>query len=190
MSLSYKKIVYVWNEPRGLVDVPKRLTYQSVDASNQAEFMDMVSQVMSTSVDKNDQKAVELHGAKATAERFVKEAPDHFVVNHAWWQIAYNGTTSIGFVQPVLYPDSQKDDLEEATIYYIGVLPEYRGHNYAYDLLCKATRLMQEFGVWRIYCDTDVDNIAMINTFRRVGYKQDGEPKEITLRNYPLTVGK
>lgn len=61
------------------------------------------------------------------------------------------------------------------------VLPERRGNGYAYDLLCQCTRIMQEVGVWRIYCDTDVLNTPMIATFKRAGYQQEGEPKVVDI---------
>ena len=69
-----------------------------------------------------------------------------------------------------------EDGLEEATIYYIGVLPEYRGRGFATDLLSKGTRVLQDVGVWRVFCDTDANNLPMISTFKRVGYQQYGEP--------------
>ena len=69
-----------------------------------------------------------------------------------------------------------EDGLEEATIYYIGVLPEYRGQGFATDLLLNGTRVLQDVGVWRVFCDTDANNLPMISTFKRVGYQQYGEP--------------
>lgn len=69
-------------------------------------------------------------------------------------------------------------DLKKSTIYHIGVLPEQRGKGYAAALLRKGTSVLQEIGVWRIYCDTDVFNTPMIDTFREVGYKQFGPAEE------------
>ena len=97
-----------------------------------------------------------------------------------WWQFAYDQDGElVGFILPVIYPGSHKGSLEEATVYYMGVVPTQRGHNHAIDLLCQGTRIMQDVGVWRIYCDTSVENLPMINTFRRVGYEQEGDPKII-----------
>ena len=69
-----------------------------------------------------------------------------------------------------------KDGLEEGTIYYIGVLPEYRGLGFASDFLSKGTHTLQTVGIWRVCCDTDANNVPMISAFQRVGYKQYGEP--------------
>ena len=100
----------------------------------------------------------------------------------AWWQLAYDADVElVGFVLPVIFPDCAKNGLEEGTVYYIGVLPEKWGEGYAYDLLCQCTHLLQEIGVWRIYCDTDVYNAPMIATFQKAGYVQEGEPKVVEL---------
>ena len=87
----------------------------------------------------------------------------------------------VGFLQPVIYRGCSKDGLEEGTIYYISVVPEYRGKHYIYDLLCQATRTLQEVEVWRIFSDTDVYNKPMIKTFKEVGYRQFSSSRKIPL---------
>ncbi|VEP12355.1 Acetyltransferase (fragment) [Hyella patelloides LEGE 07179] len=42
-------------------------------------------------------------------------------------------------------------------------------------MLLKGTRVLQDVGVWRVFCDTDANNIPMISTFKRVGYQQYSE---------------
>lgn len=179
---TYQKIVYVWNEPKPKIDVPNRLTFHSLAEASMDILIDAVGQAMANSLDRSDQKAVAEYGARAVAERFVGEADEYFDYEPLWWQLAYDQDNELaGFVQPVLFPDCQKDGLEEATIYYIGVLPNKRGKGYAYDLLCQCTRILQGVGVWRIYCDTDIYNVPMIETFKRVGYQQEGEPNIVDL---------
>lgn len=178
----YKKVVYVWNEPQPRIDVPSRLRFQPVNEDSKAQLIEAVGQVMADSFDRHDQHEIRQHGAQAAAASFVAEAGEYFHYKQAWWQLAYDAHNElIGFVMPVVFPNSQKGHLEEATIYYIGVLPKKRGQGYAYDLLCQCTRILQEVGVWRIYCDTDVYNAPMIATFRKAGYKQAGEPKVVEL---------
>ncbi|BAZ67369.1 GCN5-related N-acetyltransferase [Fischerella sp. NIES-4106] len=58
------------------------------------------------------------------------------------------------------------------------VLPEYRGFGFANDLLFKGTRVLQNIGVWRVFCDTDVNNLPMISALKRVGYRQYSQPWE------------
>jgi GNAT superfamily N-acetyltransferase len=50
---------------------------------------------------------------------------------------------------------------------YIAVVPEQRGHGYAYDLLGEATRLLAAEGADRIVAGTDVTNLPMAATSRR-----------------------
>lgn len=84
----------------------------------------------------------------------------------------------VGFVLPVIFAGCAKGSLEEGTIYYIGVVPEHQGLGFANDLLSKGTRTLQEVGVWQVFCDTAANNLPMISTFKRVGYRQYGEPWE------------
>ena len=176
----YKKVVYIWHEPQPLTSVPNRLHFHAAMKDTTQILIKAVSQVMAHSKDRSDQKAVALHGAQNAANRFISQAGDYFHYELSWWQLAYNQQNElVGFVLPVTFPNCQKDGLEEATIYYVGVLPQHRGHGYAYDLLCQCTHIMQKVGIWRIYCDTDVHNTPMIETFKRAGYQQEGEPKII-----------
>jgi len=178
----YMKIVYVWKEPRAPIEVPDRLRFRSMDETLLPVLVEAIGMVMSDSMDRSDHKAVREHDAKTAAEQFVAEAKDYFAYQLAWWQLGYDDKGNlVGFVQPVTFPNCQKDGLEEATIYYVGILPEHRGKGYGYDLLCKATRLLQDMGVWQIWCDTDVYNKAMIQTFKRTGYEQEGQPKIVKL---------
>ena len=161
----YKKVVYVWNEPNEKIEVPTRLKFCSVAEASMNVLIDVVGQAMANSMDRGDQKEIAESGSVEAAKSFVAEADEYFGYEQSWWQLAYDSNDElVGFVQPVIFPNCQKDGLEEATIYYIGVLPEKRGNGYAYDLLCQCTRILQEVGVWRIYCDTDVYNIKEIGS--------------------------
>lgn len=119
------------------------------------------------------------HDPNEAAEMFLNASRDGFSYQDEWWQLGINGNGDIvGFVLPVIFEGCAKEGLEEGTIYEIGVVPEYRGLGFASDLLSKGTRILQEVGVWRVFCDTDVDNVRMISAFKRVGYRQYSEPWE------------
>jgi ribosomal protein S18 acetylase RimI-like enzyme len=77
-------------------------------------------------------------------------------------------------VLPVLFQSEArcKDGHPQGTIFYIGVLPQFRGHGYALELLAEATQLFIEAKCWRIFCDTGSDNLPMVNAFRNAGYKE------------------
>lgn len=178
----YKKVVYVWNEPNVKVEVPNRLEFLAVDEASLDILVEAVGQSMVGSLDRSDQKMLAESPPHTAAKNFVDEAAEYFTYDLSWWQLAYDQNDElVGFVQPVVFPDCQKGGLEEATVYYIGVLPKHRENGYGYDLLCQCTHIMQEVGVWRIYCDTDVQNASMIETFKQAGYVQEGEPKVVEL---------
>ncbi|WP_406724304.1 GNAT family N-acetyltransferase [Streptomyces sp. GD-15H] len=55
---------------------------------------------------------------------------------------------------------------------YIGVVPEHRGHGYAYDLLVEATHKLADESVDRVVAGTDQTNVLMAAHFARAGYRQ------------------
>jgi ribosomal protein S18 acetylase RimI-like enzyme len=174
----FLKVPYVWEEPKPLIEVSSRLTFIPVKAVDD-RLISTVMQVIAESVDASDRrKASEPDPYKAT-EIFLNEAREDFAYQDEWWQFGVNEKGEIvGFVLPVICPEYAKEDLEEGTIYYIGVLPKYRGLGFANDLLAKGTQILQEVGVWRVFCDTAVDSVRMISAFKRVGYRQYSEPYE------------
>lgn len=174
---TYLKVPFVWEEPKPLVGVPSRLDFKAANTLSYEVLLSAVAQVVGASIDASDQKQVTESSSQKFAEKFLAESKDGFSYQDEWWQIGFNSEGKIvGFVLPVIYLNCAKDGLEEATIYYIGVLPEYRRQGFATDLLLKGTRVLQDIGVWRVFCDTDVNNTPMITTFERVGYQQYGEP--------------
>lgn len=58
---------------------------------------------------------------------------------------------------------------------YLGVIPEHRGHGYAYDLLVEATHILAGEGVDRIVAGTDQTNYPVAATFAKAGYPIDQE---------------
>jgi ribosomal protein S18 acetylase RimI-like enzyme len=175
---TFLKVPYVWEEPKPLIEVSSRLTFVPVKAVDD-RLISTVMQVIAESVDASDRRrALEPDPHKA-AELFLNSAREDFAYQDDWWQFGINEKGEIvGFVLPVIYPGFAKEGLEEGTIYYIGILPEYRGLGFANDLLSKGTKILQEVGVWRVFCDTAVDNVRMISAFKRVGYRQYSEPYE------------
>ncbi|WGV27497.1 GNAT family N-acetyltransferase [Halotia branconii] len=174
---TYLKVPFVWEEPKPLTEVPRRLSFEPVNAMLDNSLISVVARVMASSRDASHQKQVSEHEPHKAAEKFLNSASDGFSYQHDWWQFGINKNGDIvGFVLPVIFEKCAKEGKEEATIYDIGVLPEYRGLGFANDLLSQGTRILQNVGVWRIFCDTDVNNVRMISAFKRVGYRQYSEP--------------
>ncbi|MBD1851312.1 GNAT family N-acetyltransferase [Leptolyngbya sp. FACHB-711] len=174
---TYLKVPFVWEEPKPLIEVPSRLKFKAAKTLDYEVLLSVVAEVMESSIDASDRKQVMERGSREVAEQFLAESKDGFSYRDEWWQIGLSSDDRvIGFVFPVIYQNGAKNGLEEATIYYIGVLPEYRGLGFATDLLLKGTRVLQDVGIWRVFCDADVNNIPMISTFERAGYQQHSEP--------------
>jgi ribosomal protein S18 acetylase RimI-like enzyme len=176
---TFLKVPFVWEEPKPLVEMPPRLTFEPMKAKHGKQLVSVVARVMALSLDASDQRRASSDDPHAATEMFLNSAKDDFSYQDDWWQFGINPTGDIvGVVLPVTFNGCAKDRLEEGTIYYIGVVPEYRGLGFANDLLSQGTLILQEIGVWRIFCDTAVNNLPMISTFKRIGYRQYGEPWE------------
>lgn len=176
---TFLKIPFVWEEPKPLVEVSPRLTFEPVKTRQNNQLISVVTSVMALSLDASDQRRVSEDNPHTAAEIFLNQARDDFSYQNEWWQFGMNENGDIvGFVLPVTFKESAKEGLEEGTIYYLGVVPEYRGFGFANDLLLQGTRTLQEIGVWQIFCDTAITNKPMISAFKRVGYRQYHEPWE------------
>ncbi|RQX02985.1 GNAT family N-acetyltransferase [Micromonospora inaquosa] len=81
-----------------------------------------------------------------------------------WWRLAYN---PVGELVGLSAPARNYGD---PVIGYIGVVPEHRGHGYAYDLLVEATHILADEGADHIVAATDQTNIPMAATFAKAGY--------------------
>ena len=73
---------------------------------------------------------------------------------------------------PVTFDGCEQDGLDEATIYHMGVTPSCRGRGFARLLVRKATEILVDHGVWRIYCDTAAANERMIRVFESEGWRR------------------
>lgn len=176
---TYLKVPFVWEEPKPLIEVPGRLTFEPVKAMRDNPLIRVVARVMASSMDVSHQRKVSEHEPHQAAEKYLNSASDGFSYQDDWWQFGINENGDIvGFVLPVIFSECAKEGKEEGTIYSIGVVPEYRGFGFANDLLSQGTRTLQKIGVWRVFCDTPVSNVRMISAFKRVGYRQYSEPWE------------
>ncbi|NKB65633.1 MAG: GNAT family N-acetyltransferase [Candidatus Latescibacteria bacterium] len=172
LSLEQEKRAFAWDEPQPAVEVPDRLVFSPLPQVGEEAFIGAIENALEGSLDRVDQ----IRGASETyremAEDHFATDRDYFGFDPAWWQLALDrqGRT-VGFVQPAYFKDSNKGNLKEGTVVYIGVAPEHRGQGYSVDLLLAATKILQGQGIWRILCDTDAQNTPMVSAFQRAGYK-------------------
>ena len=122
-------------------------------------------------MDPSDNAAVEALGPDGAAATILTPA-DGFSHRAEWWQVIRYEGRAAGFVLPVVFDGCDRQGLDEATIYHMGVAPTYRGRKLARLLLRRATRILVDHGVWRIYCDTAATNAAMIHVFESEGWQR------------------
>ena len=133
----------------------------------------MIAAAMASSMDPSDQFTVPRIGVAAAVQEVYDLLPKYFDRQPSWWRIAKSvDGRPVGFVLPVTFKEDRywKDDKPQGTIFYMGVLPEFRGRGYGLELVHEATRMFLSAGCWRIFCDTGTDNVPMVSAFRQAGY--------------------
>ena len=143
--------------------------------ATQEWLLGAAAEVMSHSLDESDRYAVANVGAAQAAAELLAMDTLYFERPAKWWRAAIDETgRKVGFVLPVIFRDKArwKDGRPQGTIFYMGVLPEYRGRGHAVTLLNEATRVFIEARCWQIFCDTGTDNTPMVKAFRQAGYRE------------------
>lgn len=123
----------------------------------------VVRRVQEGSLDAHDVNDIAEHGRDGAVEK-VLELLASMPSPRNWWRVAYTPTGEIaGFHIPIHTPSGP-------CIGYIGVLPEQRGHGYAYDLLVDCTQDLVAQGATRIAAATDQGNFPMAAHLATMGY--------------------
>lgn len=125
------------------------------------------------SLDREDKKHITPKNHLELVENIFNVDEGYFQYEKEWWELAYYNGEIVGLIQPVVFKGCEKNGLMEGTVHYIGIIPKFRGKGFINDLLLRATRVLQDIGVWRIFSDTDVENIPMRNAFEKAGYEKD-----------------
>lgn len=160
-ALMVERFLYRWTPECGLPERPGRLEFRP--EPDDAVFFDLLRRVHSVTLDAHALKAVEEGGL----DRAAQEELDFFhwcPSPRQWWQIAYTpeGDTA-GIHIPAHNPSGP-------CVGFIGVVPEHRGHGYAYDLLAECTHYLVERGAEFVSAATDQGNFPMAANFTKAGY--------------------
>lgn len=161
MTLLVERYRYRWTPECGLPARPGRLVFRP-EPDDEA-ILDVFRRVHRGSLDAHTSRTFAESGPDAAA----RESLDYLLwmpSPREWWRLAH---TADGELVGLTVPSSNPND---PIIGYIGVVPEQRGHGYAYDLLVEATQLLVAEGVDRIVAGTDVTNLPMAANFARAGY--------------------
>ncbi|MFF4315532.1 GNAT family N-acetyltransferase [Streptomyces sp. NPDC001507] len=160
-ELLVERYNYRWTPEYGLPERPGRLVF--TPEPDDGVFFDALRRIHSVTLDTHARRAVEQGGVDQAAQ----EEMDFFhwmPSPREWWQI---GRTPDGEPVGIHIPGRNPGG---PCIGFIGVLPEQRGHGYAYDLLVECTRFLAEQGAEFIAAATDQGNTPMAAHFARAGY--------------------
>ncbi|MCP3805550.1 GNAT family N-acetyltransferase [Allokutzneria sp. A3M-2-11 16] len=160
MTKLVERFTYMWTPDNGLPERPGRLVFRQ--EPDDGVFFDIFRRMNESTLDAHARRTIELHGVEAAAQEdmdFLRWMPSP----REWWRVA---CTPDGDIVGLSVPSRHS----KPVIGYIGVVPEHRGHGYAYDLLVEATHLLVAEGAQQIKAGTDKGNIPMAKAFAKAGY--------------------
>ncbi|GAA2712738.1 GNAT family N-acetyltransferase [Micromonospora olivasterospora] len=166
MSVLVWRYRYRWTPDRGLPDRPGRLEFRP--EPDDAVVLDVLRRIGEGSLDAHTRHVAETSGPDAAAReeldllRWLPSPRD-------WWRLAW---TPDGKLVGLTVPARNHS---VPIVGFVGVVPEQRGHGYAYDLLVEATHLLVEAGATEVVAATDQTNHPMAATFGRAGYPVERE---------------
>jgi RimJ/RimL family protein N-acetyltransferase len=161
MRLLVERYRYEWTPGQGLPERPQRLEFRP--EPDDAVILDVLRRIGQGSLDAHTRHAVEEHGAERAAQEEL-DILNWFPSPREWWRLAYTPQGELAGIQvPSHNPNGP-------CVGFIGVLPEKRGHGYAYDLLVECTHDLVGQGAERIAAATDQGNFPMAAAFAKAGY--------------------
>ncbi|MFG3248546.1 GNAT family N-acetyltransferase [Streptomyces sp. NPDC048187] len=160
-DLLVERFLYRWTPECGLPERPGRLDFRA--EPDDAVFFDAVRRIHSVTLDAHALMDI----AEGGLDRAAQSELDFFhwcPSPREWWQLAYTPQGELaGMHIPAHNPSGP-------CVGFIGVLPEHRGHGYAYDLLAECTHFLVERGAESVSAGTDRGNHPMAANFAKAGY--------------------
>ncbi|CAM5546718.1 GNAT family N-acetyltransferase OS=Streptomyces tendae OX=1932 GN=GUR47_04850 PE=4 SV=1 [Streptomyces tendae] len=160
-DLLVERFLYRWTPECGLPERPGRLDFRA--EPDDAVFFDAVRRIHSVTLDAHALMDI----AEGGLDRAAQSELDFFhwcPSPREWWQLAYTPQGELaGMHIPAHNPSGP-------CVGFIGVLPEHRGHGYAYDLLAECTHFLVERGAEFVTAGTDRGNHPMAANFAKAGY--------------------
>ncbi|MFJ7768506.1 GNAT family N-acetyltransferase [Streptomyces sp. NPDC097107] len=160
-DLLAERFLYRWTPECGLPERPGRLDFRP--EPDDAVFFDALRRIHSGTLDAHAIMGIEKGGLDQAAQSeldFFHWCPSP----REWWQLAYTPRGGLAGIHiPAHNPSGP-------CVGFIGVLPEHRGHGYAFDLLAECTHFLVERGAEFVSAATDRGNHPMAANFARAGY--------------------
>jgi ribosomal protein S18 acetylase RimI-like enzyme len=143
-------------------------------ADDDDELTNLMVMAFSEPQDPRDAAVIDRYGVEAVAGAMIVDAMggSTYSCDRRWWSVVLIDDSAAGFVLPVVFVGETHGDLDEGTIYHVGVIPEQRGKGLGALLLARGTDALLRHGVWQIGADTAVENEPMIRIFERQGWKR------------------
>jgi GNAT superfamily N-acetyltransferase len=171
MAATYRKVPFEWTAQTAPPNDRLEEGLSWLTGLEIPEPVELVADVLASSPGPEDRRAVEMLGGEQAARRTLQLAPGFSYLADRWHVLVAGGLPA-GFVLPVTYDGCARGGLDEATIYHMGVASAYRGRGLGRLLLRRATRVLVDHGVWRIFCDTPANNLPMIHLFEQEGWSR------------------
>lgn len=161
MSPLVERYRYRWTPECGVPPRPGRLEFHP--EPDDTVILDVFRRIHQGSLDAHARRTIARSGLDAAAQEeldYLRWMPSP----REWWRLAYTPTGElVGLSVPCR-------NYGDPLIGYIAVVPEQRGHGYAYDLLVEATHKLVGEGADRIVAGTDQTNLPMAAAFAKAGY--------------------
>ncbi|QIP83999.1 GNAT family N-acetyltransferase [Streptomyces sp. Tu 2975] len=161
MEVLVERYQYRWTPDCGLPERPGRLVFRP--EPDDAVFFDALRRIHSVTLDAHALRAI----AEGGLDKAAQEELDFFnwcPSPREWWQLALTPDGDlVGIHIPARNPSGP-------CVGFIGVVPEHRGHGYAYDLLAECTHFLAEQGAEFIAGATDQGNFPMAANFTKAGH--------------------
>jgi ribosomal protein S18 acetylase RimI-like enzyme len=152
---------YTWTPAAGLPDRPGRLQFRP--EPDDEVIVDVLKRAQEGSLDVH--KIADLkHMSPDEAARSELADLKWFPGPREWWRLAHDPS---GALVGITIPTRNHTD---PVVGYVAVVPEQRGHGYAYDLLVECTQILVAEGAEKILADTDSTNVPMAANFAKAGY--------------------
>ncbi len=153
---------------RGLTgDLPKprvEFTFRTLAEVGRAEFI----RVMTKAAEGDPFEDMEGRDPEADFQELVDMAGEKYAPES--WFFALLDSEVVGVLLPQAFPDSETD----GTLFYVAVLPAFRGRGYGRALHASGLSMLAERGVTRYVGSTDTRNGPMLKIFEANGCPQTG----------------
>ncbi|MFE1771264.1 GNAT family N-acetyltransferase [Streptomyces sp. NPDC059008] len=152
---------YTWTSACPLPERTGRLEYRPEPDDDVVRGV--LRRIQEGSLDAHDRHEIAEYGRDGAAEELLGIL-SWMPSPRDWWRLAYTPAGDVaGIHVPVRHTAGP-------CIGFIGVVPEQRGHGYAYDLLVECTQDLVARGATRIAAATDQGNFPMAAHFATAGY--------------------